>query len=83
MKPQNRDAQIKMLKGNNEESEKKHLIYAELKDYRKKHGLGCFKTISEATDGKVAIGTIAHMYTGTKVNIDTWILVGETLKKLK
>lgn len=82
LKPQHNEAQEKMLIANKEAFEQKHRIYAELKTYRKKHGLGCFKAISDATDGKVAISTIANMYAGTKVKIDTWILVGEALKKL-
>jgi hypothetical protein len=71
-----------MLMDNEEASEQKHRIYAELTAYRKKHGLGCFKDISDATDGKVAISTIANMFTGIKVKLDIWLLVGEALKKL-
>lgn len=81
--PQKNDTQEKMLIDNKESSEQKHRIYAELMAYRRKHGLGCFKEISNATDGKVAISTIANMFTGTKIKLDIWMLVGEALKKLK
>ncbi len=63
-------------------SEQKKRIYAELKTYRKIHGLGCFKNITEATEGKVAIGTLANMYTGTKVSDEVWLQVGEALERL-
>jgi hypothetical protein len=63
-------------------SEQKKRIYAQLKAYRKAHGLGCFKNITEATGGKIAIGTLANMYTGTKVNDETWLQVGEALERL-
>jgi hypothetical protein len=63
-------------------SEQKKRIYAQLKAYRKAHGLGCFKNIAEATGGKIAIGTLANMYTGTKVNDETWLQVGEALERL-
>jgi hypothetical protein len=64
-------------------SELKRRVFAELKIYRKKYGLGCFQEISEATRGKVAIGTIANMYTGTRVHIDIWQQVGDALEKLR
>jgi hypothetical protein len=76
MKQQNRQDSDK------ETRELKHRIFAELTKYRKNHGIGCFKAISEASGGKVAVGTIAHMYTGTKVDTAIWILVGEALKRL-
>lgn len=82
VKPQQNDAQEVPI-DIKEAFEQKHRIYTELAAYRRKHGLGCFKEISNATDGKVAIGTIANMFTGTKVKFDTWMLVGEALKKLK
>jgi hypothetical protein len=58
-------------------------IYNEIKTYRKTHGLGSFKDISDATGGKITIHTIANMYTGTKVNSETWQEVGEALEKLR
>lgn len=64
-------------------TETKHLIYARIKDYRKKHGLGSFKNISDATGGKIATHTIANMYTGVKVKDETWLLVAEALEKLE
>jgi hypothetical protein len=64
-------------------SDAKHRIYAEIKAYRKIHGLGSFKDISEATGGAVAIHTIANMYTGVKVKDETWLQVGMALEKLK
>jgi hypothetical protein len=63
-------------------TEDKHRIYAALKAFRKQNGLGCFKDISEATGGKIAINTIANMYTGVKVKNDTWLEVGMALEKL-
>ena len=64
-------------------SEQKSRIFGEIKAYRKIHGLGCYKDISEATGGKVAIHTIANMCMGTKVHNDVWVLVGQALEKLK
>ncbi len=64
-------------------TEEKQRIYAALKAYRKKHGVGCFKNISEETGGAVAIHTISNMYTGVKVKNETWLLVGEALEKLR
>ena len=72
-------------KSNDEQEigEQKRRIYGELAVYRKKHGVGCFKALSEATGGKVAVHTISHMYMGTRVNSDVWLLVGEALNKLR
>jgi hypothetical protein len=64
-------------------TEDKHRIYEALKAFRKRNGLGCFKDISEATGGKIAINTIANMYTGVKVKNDTWLEVGAALEKLE
>lgn len=64
-------------------SEEKRRIYSELKAYRQQNGVGCFKAVSEATGGKIAIHTISHMYTGTKVNNDVWLQIGEALEALR
>lgn len=64
-------------------TEEKHRIYEALKAYRKKHGVGCFKHISENTGGAVAIHTIANMYMGVKVKNEIWLQVGEALEKLR
>lgn len=64
-------------------TEDKHRIYEALKAFRKTNGIGCFKLISEATGGKVAIHTIANMYTGVKVRNETWLLLGDALEKLR
>ena len=64
-------------------SDEKRRIYGELAAYRKKHGVGCFKAISEATGGKIAVLTISHMYMGTRINDDVWLQVGAALEKLK
>lgn len=63
-------------------SEDKHRIYDALKAYRKKHGVGCFKHIADATGGTVAINTIANMYTGVRIKNETWLQVGAALEKL-
>jgi hypothetical protein len=63
-------------------TEDKLRIYGVLKAFRKKHGLGCFKLISENTGGIVTIQTIANMYTGVRVKNEIWLLVGEALEKL-
>lgn len=64
-------------------SEEKRRIFKELVSYRKKHGIGCFKDISAATGGKVAVYTILHMYTGTKVSNDIWLEVGKAMEQLR
>lgn len=64
-------------------TEDKHRIYEALKAYRKKHGVGCFKHISDSTGGIVAINTIANMYTGVKIKNEAWLLVGQALEKLR
>jgi hypothetical protein len=64
-------------------TEEKRRIYDALKAYRTKHGVGCFKNISESTGGAVAVNTIANMYTGVKVKNETWLLIGEALEKLR
>jgi hypothetical protein len=63
-------------------TEEKHRIFDALKAYRKKHGIGCFKNISENTGGRVAINTISNMYTGVKVSNEIWLLVGQALEQL-
>jgi hypothetical protein len=64
-------------------SSKKRRIYGEIDAYRRKHGIGCFRDISAATGGKVAIHTISHMYTGTRIQNDIWLQVGAALEKLQ
>ncbi len=64
-------------------TEEKRRIYGALKAYRQKYGVGCFKHISEQTDGAIAIHTISNMYTGVKVKNETWLMVGEALEKLR
>lgn len=63
-------------------SEEKHRIYEALKAYRKKHSVGCFKHVSDATGGLVTMNTITNMYAGIKVNNETWLQVGTALAKL-
>lgn len=63
--------------------DEKRLIFAQLKAYRQKHGVGCFKKISEATGGKIAVHTIAHMLQATRIGDDVWQEVGHALAKLR
>jgi hypothetical protein len=63
--------------------DEKRGIFTMIAAYRKAHGIGCFKHISAATGGKVAVLTISHMYMGTKINDDTWRQVGEALETLQ
>lgn len=76
---------IRVQKNNAEPpmTDEKQRIYAALKAYRKKHGVGCFKHISDSTGSIVAIHTIANMYAGVKIKNETWLLVGEALERLK
>jgi hypothetical protein len=63
--------------------DEKRRIFGELRAFRKKYGVGCFRELSDATGGKIAIHTISQMYMGTKVSNDIWLQVGEALEKLR
>ena len=76
-------AMIYKNEGDNTMGGEKRRIFNEIVAYRKKHGVGCFKAISAATGGRVAILTISHMYMGTRVQNDVWLLVGEALQELQ
>lgn len=74
--------------GNKNNAEKamhdeKRRIFEELKAYRKKHGIGCFKQISDATGGKVAVHTISHMVSATRIDDEIWLQVGQALEALR
>lgn len=64
-------------------SEEKRRIFNEIKAYRKKHGIGCFKQISDATGGKVAVHTISHMVSATRLDDQIWLQVGQALETLR
>lgn len=64
-------------------SEEKRRIFDEIKAYRKKYGIGCFKKISAATGGKISVHTISHMVSATKLNDEIWLQVGQALEKLR
>lgn len=63
--------------------EEKRRIFREIQDFRKEYGIGCFKAISEATGGKIAVHTIAHMVSATRISNEVWVEVGQALEKLR
>lgn len=64
-------------------SAEKRLIYDRLMDYRKTHGLGCFRKLADCTNGVMEAERIREMAYGAKATLTEWKVVGAAIDYLE